>query len=38
MSHHIILSNCLINTLALLFLPVQKDVSLFFLDLMLAER
>lgn len=30
MSHHIILSNCLINTLALLFLPVQKDVSLIF--------
>lgn len=38
MSHHIILSNCLINTLALLLLPVQKDVSLIFLDLMLAER
>ena len=38
MSHHIILSNCLINTLALLFLLVQKDVSLILLDLMLAER
>lgn len=38
MRNHIILSNCLINTLALFFLPVQKDVSLILLDLMLAER
>lgn len=37
MSDHIILSNCRINTLALLFLPVQKEVSLILLDPMLAE-
>lgn len=37
MRNHIILSNCLINILALFFPPVQKNVSLILLDLMLAD-